>query len=63
MDITERKRAEARVAFMAHHDALTALPNRVMLRLRMEEMLTRMQRNGGGRRGALHRPRQLQVGQ
>ncbi|MES1155024.1 MAG: diguanylate cyclase, partial [Pseudorhodoplanes sp.] len=48
MDITERKRAEARVAFMAHHDALTALPNRVLLRLRMEEMLTRMQRNGGG---------------
>jgi diguanylate cyclase (GGDEF)-like protein/PAS domain S-box-containing protein len=48
MDITERKRAEARVAFMAHHDALTALPNRVLLRLRMEEMLGRMQRNGGG---------------
>jgi len=48
MDITERKRAEARVAFMAHHDALTALPNRLLLRLRMEEMLTRIERNGGG---------------
>jgi diguanylate cyclase (GGDEF)-like protein/PAS domain S-box-containing protein len=47
IDITERKRAEARVAFMAHHDALTALPNRVLLRLRMEEMLARIGRNGG----------------
>ena len=46
IDITERKRAEARVAFMAHHDALTALPNRVLLRLRMEEMLGRLRRNG-----------------
>ncbi len=47
IDITERKRAEARIAFMAHHDALTALPNRVLLRLRMEEMLARLQRSGG----------------
>ncbi|HEY2138257.1 MAG TPA: EAL domain-containing protein, partial [Xanthobacteraceae bacterium] len=46
IDITERKRAEARIAFMAHHDALTALPNRVLLRLRMEEMLSRVQRDG-----------------
>jgi diguanylate cyclase (GGDEF)-like protein/PAS domain S-box-containing protein len=46
IDITERKRAEARVAFMAHHDALTSLPNRLLLRLRMEELLTRMRRSG-----------------
>jgi diguanylate cyclase (GGDEF)-like protein/PAS domain S-box-containing protein len=41
IDITERKRAEARVAHMAHHDALTGLPNRVLLRLRLEEILHR----------------------
>ena len=48
VDITERKRAEARVAHMAHHDALTGLPNRVLLRLRMEEMLQRTRRSGKG---------------
>jgi diguanylate cyclase (GGDEF)-like protein/PAS domain S-box-containing protein len=41
IDITERKRAEARVAYMALHDALTSLPNRVLLRRRMEEMVAR----------------------
>ena len=48
VDITERKRAEAHVAYMAHHDALTALPNRILLRLRMEEMIAGMRRSGPG---------------
>ncbi len=45
IDITERKRAETRIAHMAHHDALTSLPNRVLMRLRMEGMLAA--RDGG----------------
>jgi diguanylate cyclase (GGDEF)-like protein/PAS domain S-box-containing protein len=40
MDITERKRAEMRLAFMAQHDGLTGLPNRNSLRKRLDEMLT-----------------------
>ncbi|WP_448029243.1 EAL domain-containing protein [Bradyrhizobium liaoningense] len=45
MDITERKRAEARLAFMAQHDALTGLPNRSLLRQQMEEMLLHTRRS------------------
>ena len=38
-DITERKAVEERVAHMAHHDALTGLPNRVLFRERLESGL------------------------
>ena len=31
-DITERRRAEVQIAHMAHHDALTDLANRVLVR-------------------------------
>jgi len=44
MDMTERKRAEARLAFMAQHDTLTGLPNRTLLRQRMDEMLLHTRR-------------------
>jgi diguanylate cyclase (GGDEF)-like protein len=36
-DITERKQQEAKIAHMAKHDMLTGLPNRVLLRERLEK--------------------------
>lgn len=41
MDITERYRAEARIAHMATHDSLTELPNRVLFHERLETALGR----------------------
>ena len=46
MDITERKQAELRLAFMAQHDGLTGLPNRTLLRQRLDEMLSLSRRSG-----------------
>lgn len=43
-DVTERHQAEAQVAHMARHDALTDLPNRILLRDRMSEALIQCQR-------------------
>jgi diguanylate cyclase (GGDEF)-like protein/PAS domain S-box-containing protein len=45
-DITERHRAEQSIAHMARHDALTDLPNRVLLRERMAEGLARVEAQG-----------------
>jgi diguanylate cyclase (GGDEF)-like protein len=38
-DITERQQAEARIVFMARHDALTRLPNRVLFHERLEHAI------------------------
>ncbi|GAA2865671.1 diguanylate cyclase (GGDEF)-like protein [Aminobacter niigataensis] len=38
-DITERHQAEERIAHMARHDPLTGLPNRLLLRERLEQIL------------------------
>jgi diguanylate cyclase (GGDEF)-like protein len=43
-DITDRQRAEERIVHMARHDALTDLPNRTMLRERLEYELRRVKR-------------------
>ena len=45
-DITERHRAEESIAYMARHDALTQLPNRVLLREKMAEGLARVETMG-----------------
>ncbi len=42
-DIRERKQAEARIAFLAHHDPLTRLSNRVVFHERLEEKITQSQ--------------------
>ena len=46
VDVTERKQAEERIAYMAHHDALTLLPNRVLFHERLDEALARVRRHG-----------------
>ncbi|MBI2239376.1 MAG: EAL domain-containing protein [Magnetospirillum gryphiswaldense] len=44
-DISDRKLAQARLEFMAHHDPLTELPNRVLLRDRVAQSITLAERD------------------
>jgi diguanylate cyclase (GGDEF)-like protein/PAS domain S-box-containing protein len=44
IDVTEKRQAERRIIYMAHHDALTDLPNRVLFHARLDEALLRMRR-------------------
>jgi diguanylate cyclase (GGDEF)-like protein/PAS domain S-box-containing protein len=41
IDVTERRRIEARVAHLAHHDPLTGLANRGLFGVRLDEALVR----------------------
>jgi len=43
-DITDRRLAEAKIAHMARHDALTKLPNRTSFREQLEQALARVKR-------------------
>jgi diguanylate cyclase (GGDEF)-like protein/PAS domain S-box-containing protein len=48
LDVTERKEAEAQIAFLAYHDKLTGLPNRAMFDELLELSLSRARRNDVG---------------
>lgn len=43
-DITESRNAQARITHMAHHDALTGLPNRVLFLKRLSQAIARSRR-------------------
>jgi diguanylate cyclase (GGDEF)-like protein len=45
-DVTERRLAEAKIVYMARHDALTSLPNRDLLVERVEQAIAQAARDG-----------------
>lgn len=46
-DVTEQRRAESQITFMARHDALTKLPNRVLLAERIDHAIAQAGRGSG----------------
>ncbi|ACK51516.1 diguanylate cyclase/phosphodiesterase with PAS/PAC sensor(s) [Methylocella silvestris BL2] len=47
IDVTDKQRAELRLAHLEHHDALTDLPNRALFRIRLDEALSRLDSGQG----------------
>ncbi len=45
-DVSERRRAQERIDFLAHHDPLTELPNRLLFKDRFERALAHDDRSG-----------------
>lgn len=45
-DVTERQQLYERLVYQAHHDALTGLPNRLLLKDRMDQVLAAAERVG-----------------
>lgn len=45
-DITERKATQDKIQFLAHHDPLTSLPNRLLLRDRFNHLMEQVRRSG-----------------
>ena len=45
-DITERRNAEEKIAFLARHDALTRLPNRMHFQEQLNKAVSEINRNG-----------------
>ncbi|KAB0266410.1 EAL and GGDEF domain-containing protein [Microvirga brassicacearum] len=46
-DVTQQRALASQMAHMAHHDALTDLPNRTLFRDRLEQAVSQAQRTGG----------------
>ena len=53
MDVTQQREQEEQLQRLAHFDALTALPNRVQLAVRLQETM-QMARNGGWQLGVAY---------
>ncbi len=62
-DITDRKRAEQELRYLAKYDTLTGLPNRTLLSERLGHAIIRARRGNRKSGGAVPRPRSLQARQ